>query len=87
MTEKGSIKLPHDCNKEVVIALMQQSIENTEGHIADIKSDLKETLKKINGLPVKVREQDKSIGRLWKFVYVALGSAGAAIVTAIVTKL
>ncbi len=83
MTETTENVVFHDCSQKVTIALLKQSVENTEGHIADIKSDLKETLKKINGLPVKVQEQDKSIGRLWKFIYVALGSAGAAIVTAI----
>ena len=77
MTEKGSIDFEHSrCLHEYDFGVIQKSLQNIEG-----------SLEKINGLPVKVDEQGKSIGRLWKLIFVALGSAGAAIVTAIVTKL
>jgi len=82
--KKGSIEFEHGvCLHEYDFGVIQTGISNTETDIADIKLDQKAILAKINGLPDRLKAQDKSIGRLWKFIYVALGSAGAAVVTAI----
>ena len=85
-TEKGNIELPHACTKEVMIALMEQSIKNTENHTEEIKNDQKEILKQLAPLPERIKGQDKSIGRLWKFIYVALGGAVASVANAVAGK-
>ena len=82
--DKGSIDFEHkQCLHEYDFGVIQNSISNTDTNIAEIKSDQKAILAKINGLPDKLKAQDKSIGRLWKVVYIALASAGAAVATAL----
>ncbi len=75
------------CNREFEWGVVKTSIAETKADIADIRTDQKEILKRIDGLPVRLKAQDKSIGRLWKIVLVALASAGAAIAAALRNQL
>ena len=75
----------HECYKEYEWGVIKTSISNTGTDIAEIKKVQTKIFEKINGLPTKVAEQEKTIGRLWKFVYAIIFILGGGVLTAIAT--
>ncbi|KKL27032.1 hypothetical protein LCGC14_2389260 [marine sediment metagenome] len=70
------------CLKEYEWGVVETSLANIATDYKDIKTGQKEILEQLGSMPATLKAQDKSIGRLWKVVFIALASAGAAIVTA-----